>query len=238
MCDLLFKALAPAMPDRVPAGCKAMVCHVCFGGTDPRSNEYYCFLETIAGGTRGPARLRRPRRGTNPSPKHAKRPSGGVEVCYPVRTLSYGLIPDSEGAGRYRGGLGVRREYTFIDHEVMFTVLADRRKFPPFGLFGGDPGKTARYSHHMLDGTVRDLPSKCTFPVKPGEVVVYETCGGGGYGDPFERDLEAVRRDVCEEKVSRARALTSYGVVFDEESNVDVEATMRVRRERRARGPS
>jgi N-methylhydantoinase B len=238
MCDLLFKALAPAMPDRVPAGCKAMVCHVCFGGTDPRSNEYYCFLETIAGGhggrlgSDGPDAVQTHHQNTQNAPVEE------VEVCYPVRTLSYGLIPDSEGAGRYRGGLGVRREYTFIDHEVMFTVLADRRKFPPFGLFGGDPGKTARYSHHMLDGTVRDLPSKCTFPVKPGEVVVYETCGGGGYGDPFERDLEAVRRDVCEEKVSRARALTSYGVVFDEESNVDVEATMRVRRERRARGPS
>ncbi|MBI3976913.1 MAG: hydantoinase B/oxoprolinase family protein [Chloroflexi bacterium] len=214
-CDVLFKALAAGIPERVPAGCKAMVCHVSFGGKDPRSGEYYCFLETIAGGYGG----RLGKDGIDASQTHHQNtqnaPVEEVEVGYPVLTTHYGLVPDSEGAGEHRGGLGVRRDYTFRDHEVVFTVLADRRKFPPFGLGGGQPGRTARYTLLGPDGQRRDLPSKTTFAVVPGQVVSYETCGGGGYGDPLARDPALVLRDVIEGKVTRARAREVYGLVVD-----------------------
>jgi N-methylhydantoinase B len=234
ICDLLFLALSSGMADRVPAGCKAMVCHVCFGGIDPRNHDYYCFLETIAGGHGGRLGKDGPDAVQTHHQNTQNAPVEEVEVCYPVLTRSYGLIPDSEGPGKFRGGLGVRREYTFVDHDVMFTVLADRRKFAPFGLLGGGEGKKARYTHLRRDGSQVDLPSKTTFPVQAGEVVVYETCGGGGYGDPLDRNPSWVLRDVIEGKVSRERALSAYGVVFNADGmQVDAAATEDLRRRRR-----
>jgi N-methylhydantoinase B len=107
----------------------------------------------------------------------------------------------------------VHREYVFPDHEVTFTVLADRRKFPPRGLFGGRDGSAARYTLINADGTEKTLGSKTTFRVPRGAVVRYETCGGGGYGDPFARDPALVQADVREAKVSITRAASEYGVV-------------------------
>jgi len=214
LCDVLFKAFSQALPEQVPAGCKAMVCHVVFGGIDPRNGNYYAFLETVAGGHGGRSGLD----GLDAVQTHHQNtqnaPVEEVEICYPVLTHEYGLIADSEGAGEFRGGLGVHRDYSFRDHEVVFTVLADRRKFPPHGLFGGLDGRVARYTVTAPDGTVRELPSKTTFRVHEGEVVTYETCGGGGYGDPLDRRPLSVLRDVIEGRVSRERASKVYGVVF------------------------
>jgi N-methylhydantoinase B len=237
LCDVLFQALAPGLPRRVPAGCKAMVCHASFGGLDPRSGEYYCFLETVAGGhggrwqSDGPDAVQTHHQNTQNAPVEE------VEVGYPILTLHYGLRPDSEGPGTYRGGLGVRRDYTFRAHEPTFTVLADRRTFPPRGLFGGRDGQTARYSLVGADGTVRDLPSKVTFTVPAGGIVRYETCGGGGYGDPFERDPQLVLQDVLDEKLSLQRASREYGVVIDAETLTVDGAATRARRGRRAPQP-
>jgi N-methylhydantoinase B len=207
-----------------------MVCHVSFGGVDPRTGEYYCFLETVAGGHGG----RRESDGPDAVQTHHQNtqnaPVEEVEVSYPVLTLRYGLRPDSEGPGKYRGGLGVRRDYAFLDHEPTFTVLADRRKFPPLGLFGGRDGRTARYTLISPEGEGRDLPSKTSFRVPPGGVVSYETCGGGGYGDPSERDPLLVLQDVRDGKVSVERAGSEYGVVVDPAAlTIDYAAT-RLRR--------
>jgi N-methylhydantoinase B len=230
LCDILFKALAPGLPGRVPAGCKAMVCHASFGGIDPRNGEYYCFLETVAGGHGG----RLGKDGLDAVQTHHQNtqnaPVEEVEVCYPVLTLQYGLVSDSEGPGTFRGGLGVRRDYAFRDHEPVFTVLADRRKFPPRGLFGGKDGQTARYTLIKPTGERCDLPSKTTLTVPSGGVVRYETCGGGGYGSPYERDPERVLDDVIDGKVSVMRAEREYGVVVDPVSlTVDGAATSRRR---------
>jgi N-methylhydantoinase B len=215
LCDLLFQAFSKAVPDAVPAGCKAMVCHVVFGGRDPRVNEDYVFIETLGGGHGG----RRGSDGPDVVQTHHQNtqntPIEEMEAFYPVRTIAYRLIQDSEGAGKWRGGLGVHREYTFPGHEVTFTVLADRRKFPPRGLFGGKDGRTARYTYIEPNGTAHDLPSKTTFRVPPGGVIRYETCGGGGYGEPQVRAPEAVAQDVREGKVSVQRAADAYGVAVD-----------------------
>ncbi|MGH6799179.1 MAG: hydantoinase B/oxoprolinase family protein, partial [Roseiarcus sp.] len=123
------------------------------------------------------------------------------------------------------------REYTFPSHEVTFTVLADRRKFPPRGLFGGHDGRTARYTLIAPDGTETSLGSKTTFRVPAGAVVRYETCGGGGYGNPFDRDPTLVQEDVREGKVSAARAASEYGIALKRESlDIDQVGTDRLRR--------
>ena len=108
----------------------------------------------------------------------------------------------------------MRRDYQFDDHEVTFTVLADRDRWGPWGLYGGQDGRKAYYILNP-DGESRELGSKMTLDVKPGDVVSYRTCGGGGWGPPEERDPALVLRDVREAKVSLERARTVYKVAID-----------------------
>jgi N-methylhydantoinase B len=139
----MLKALAPAMPDRLPAGSKAMMCHAGFGDADPVSGEYYCFLETLGGGFGG----RQGIDGADAVQTHGQNtenaPIEETELNYPVRVTRYALVNDSDGAGRWRGGLGVRRDYLFPDRGATFTILADRTLEGPHGLFGGQPGRVA-----------------------------------------------------------------------------------------------
>ena len=230
LCEVLFKALSPAMPDKVPAGTKGMICHVGFGGEDPRTGDYYTFLETMAGGFGGRIRSDGPDAVQTNVQNTQNAPVEETELNYPVRILRYSLIPDSEGPGRFRGGLGLCREYVFPDHEPIFTTLADRARFPPWGLFGGGDGRPARYLT-ITDGGAAAIPSKGTAPVASGTVIRVETCGGGGYGPAWERDPERVLRDVFEEKISAERAREVYGVVIDASGgSVDVAGTDERRR--------
>jgi N-methylhydantoinase B len=236
LCEVLFKALSNALPDRVPAGTKGMVCHVGFGGENPRNGDYYTFLETLGGGYGG----RRNSDGPDAVQTHFQNtqnaPIEETELNYPVCITKYGLIPDSEGAGRRRGGLGVCREYSFPDHGPVFTMLADRVRFAPWGLFGGGEGRLARYLL-VSDGKVGPIPSKSSTQLKKGNVVRVETCGGGGYGPPWERPADSVLRDVRERKLSVARAREAYGVEIDTATwSVDAEATSKLRAALRNKG--
>ena len=213
LIDIMFKALAPVLPDRMPAGTKAMMCHSGFGGLDPRTGEYYCFLETLAGGFGGRMTSDGPDAVQTHGQNTENAPIEETEINYPVRITRYELVEDSDGAGRYRGGLGLRRDYLF-DHEASFTILADRDRWGPWGLFGGLPGRKASYVLDR-DGEAVKLGSKVTIELKPGDGVSYRTCGGGGYGPPEERDPELVLRDVREGKVSLPRAREIYRVEID-----------------------
>ena len=145
LCDLLFKALAPALPDRVVAGTKGCVCNIAFGGMNPRTGEYFTYYETIAGGygatltTDGMDAVQAHFQNTENAPVEE------TEANYPVRILRYDLIEDSEGGGRHRGGLGVRRDYAFPGHEPSFSILSDKARYAPWGLFGGGPARPAKY---------------------------------------------------------------------------------------------
>jgi N-methylhydantoinase B len=213
LTDVLLKALSVALPERIPAGTKAMQCHAGFGGLDPRTGEYYCYLETLAGGYGG----RVGRDGPDAVQAHGQNtenaPVEEVELHYPVRITRYELVEDSGGAGKYCGGLGLRRDYLFPDHAVTFTILADRDREGPWGLFGGEPGRRAEYILNP-DGEARRLSSKTTLELQPGDVVSYRTCGGGGYGPPRERETERVVRDVRAGKVSARRAQEVFGVTI------------------------
>ena len=213
LCEVLFKALAPALPDSVPAGTKGMICQVGFGGRDPHSGEYYSYYETAGGGYGGRSRTDGPDAVQTHFQNTQNAPIEEIESNYPVRITRYGLIPDSEGPGRFRGGLGLCREYVFVGHEPSYTVLADRVRFPAWGLFGGRSGKTARYVLISENGET-DLPSKATVQLEAGQSVRLESCGGGGYGSPYERDPEQVLADVRQEKISPLRARDEYGVVI------------------------
>jgi N-methylhydantoinase B len=129
--------------------------------------------------------------------------------------LGYELVPDSEGPGRHRGGLGLRRTYRFKDHKAIVTILADTAKYAPRGLDSGLEGRTSHFIYYPDDKHPTPVGSKSTFTAVPNSILVVETPGGGGYGLPARRDPEAVLRDVRDGKVSPERALSAYSVAID-----------------------
>jgi N-methylhydantoinase B len=217
LVETIFKALSVGLPDLIPAGTKGMICHAGFGGNDPSTGEYYCFLETLAGGYGGRASSDGPDVVQVHGQNTENAPVEETEANYPVRILRYELVDDSEGAGRFRGGLGLRRDYLFPDSDATFTVLADRERWGPHGLWGGHAGAPSQYILNP-DTENRSLGSKVTVPVHPGDVVSYRTSGGGGYGPPMERQPSAVLGDVRDGRVSVSRAREVYGVAIDPDS--------------------
>ena len=152
-----------------------------------------------------------------------------TEYHYPVRILRYEMIDDSEGPGERRGGMGVRRDYTFPGHEPSFSILSDRADFPPWGLFGGGEARPAKYILNP-DGEARELPSKITFTVKKDEVLSVQTPGGGGCGDPTTRKPQQVAADVAEGRISPQRARKVYRVAVHADTlELDAAATAGLR---------
>ncbi|MCP9488106.1 MAG: hydantoinase B/oxoprolinase family protein [Gaiellaceae bacterium MAG52_C11] len=208
LIDVIFRALLPALPERLPAGTKAMMCHAGFGGVDAETNEYTCFLETFGGGYGGRFASDGPDAVQTHGQNTENAPVEETELNYPVRVTRLSLVEDSDGAGRFRGGLGLRKDFLF-DRQTTFTVLADRTTHGPGGALGGHDGKPAEYVL-IRDGAETRLSAKTTIEVQPGDTISYRTCGGGGYGPPEERDRELVARDVREGKVSAERAREVY----------------------------
>ena len=125
---------------------------------------------------------------------------------YPIRIVRYSLIEGSGGTGRFRGGLGVRRDFEFPDADCSFTIFSDGRRFAPWGLAGGGPGACARYVLDP-DGAARELPSKITLMVPKGGRVSVQTPGGGGFGDPALRDPAAAAADARNRYTQGARVM-------------------------------
>lgn len=205
IAELIWLALHPAMPERVPASGKALIVNIGFGGEDPRRGEYYCYMETVAGGggarptKDGPIAVQTNLHNTENAPIEE------VEMNYPIRIARYELVADSGGDGEFRGGLGVRRDFEFPYADCSFTLMTDGRKFAPWGLAGGRDGACARY---ILDpeGEARDLPSKITLTIAKGGRVSVRTPGGGGFGDPARRDRAARAADRLEGYVTDSRS--------------------------------
>jgi N-methylhydantoinase B len=127
----------------------------------------------------------------------------------------YSLRPDSGGAGQYRGGLGLDRQYRLLADTAVLQLRADRTAHAPYGLFGGQPGDCSRNFIDTGDG-LKPLPGKATLEITRGTVIRHEQAGGGGYGPASARDTVAIRRDLRDGKISAARALTDYGFREDQ----------------------
>ena len=159
-----------------------------------------------------------------------------IEADYPIRIEKYGFIADTGGAGKFRGGVGLVREYRVLTDDVYFGVRSDKNIYPPHGLFGGEPGSPSR---NLINpgNDEHQLPSLPVLPVtlRRDDVFRHEMAGGGGYGDPLDRDPALVREDVLDEKITVPHARAAYGVVFEsgEAATVDVGATAALRGERR-----
>ena len=181
---------------------------------NPTTGDYFTFYRPSPVATAPPAATMAwtPCRRISRTPKTPpwKRPRPIIR-SYPALQL----IPDSEGAGSYRGGLGVRRDYTFPGHTPSFSILSDKAKYPPWGLFDGGPARSARYILNPDTSEARELPSKITLLLKPGDVVSVQTPGGGGCEAAWKRPADQMVTDVTLGKVSAERALHAYGVVLD-----------------------
>jgi N-methylhydantoinase B len=155
-----------------------------------------------------------------------------IEAENPLRIEEYGFLPDTGGPGKYRGALGMVRQYRLLADEAVVQQRADRHVFPCWGIFGGKPGALS-HSYFIRDGVVEEAPSKFVRPMRRGEVFRSEMAGSGGYGEPFERDPEAVAEDVRQEKMTLSHAVAEYGVVVDGDTLLlDKEATAALRQDR------
>jgi N-methylhydantoinase B len=210
LVEVIFRALLPAFPNRLPAGTKGMMCQAGFGSLDEEAGTYTCFYDTFAGGYGGRASSDGPDAVQAHGQNTENAPIEETELNYPVRIAGLSLVENSEGPGRFRGGLGLRKDYLF-DRPTTYTILADRDRFGPWGAFGGSDAPVAEYVL-IRNGTETKLGSKVTLELEAGDTISVRTCGGGGYGPVGERDPEAVRRDVREGKVSAERAREVYGV--------------------------
>ena len=178
--DVLLRALAKALPGRIPAASSGTMNNLSFGGVDPRTGEPFAYYETIAGGMGA----RPTSDGLNGVHTHMTNslntPIEALESAYPVRVRRYALRKGSGGSGKFHGGEGIVREIEFLT-EVRGNILSDRRKFGPYGLSGGKPGKPGK-NQLIVRGRVRALPSKVAFTAPRGGILRIESPGGGGWG--------------------------------------------------------
>ena len=180
--DVLLRALAQLAPTRVPAASSGTMNNLTIGGTDPRNGHPFAYYETIAGGMGA----RPDRDGVSAVHTHMTNslntPIEALEYAYPLRVRNYRYRRGSGGAGKFRGGDGLLREIELLS-SAQVTMLADRRRFAPYGLMGGAPGAPGRTTL-LRNGHCEELPGKCTLTVPCGAVLSIETPGGGGWGTP------------------------------------------------------
>jgi N-methylhydantoinase B len=204
LVDVMLHALAQVIPDKVMAGYYGVsnICNI--GGYDKDTHEPWVHFEIEVGGWGG----RPTSDGLDGFSAHvhnlANTPIEVVELTAPLRIERYELIPDSGGRGTYRGGLGLRRDVRTLVDDASLNLLGDHCKFPPTGMLGGEDGTTGRYVLNPDTETERLMPNKISnYPFNAGDVISMQTPGGGGYGDPAERDAETIKRDRIEGKTTR-----------------------------------
>ena len=213
MTDCMFGALAMMLPDKVKAAGDGGNTGISIGGWDA-DRKPFIYVDFTCG-----AWGARPWADGLDGNSHmfANMASHSIEVTeseHPIQLLAYEFVPDKAGAGKYRGGVPFRRDYRFVEEEGVLQVRSDRRDHRPFGLYGGSPGKPSE-NYLNPDAENRALPGKFTMTVKRGDVFRHVLAGAGGWGDPLERDIAAVLRDVRNELLSPAKAADDYGVVVD-----------------------
>jgi len=237
--DTIVAALAPAMPERVPAGHHGLLGGaVVFFGTHPQTNRRFV-VQSIEGGGWGGRPFEDGESGTVSVCQGDVRNGSieGIELKCPVLVEGRALRTDSGGAGKYRGGLGIdMRVRNLVEGKWNFELVR-RNQCPPWGLWGGEPGEYGMYLVREPDEHEFRVAGGAHHAVPVRTEVIVRTGGGGGWGDPLERDPMAVRADVQEEFISARSAREHYGVELRDDLTVDDAATEAARNAiRSARG--
>lgn len=213
IADMTFAAMASIAPGRVMAGSQGTSGVVTFGGTDYRTNERFVSYESTKGGFGA----RPVKDGINAVSAVVSNmlntPIEVLEMSFPLRVEEYALVPDSGGAGTWRGGLGARRSWRILERDVRGATCFERVVTPPFGQAGGQEGSRARLWMDLPDGTRRMLPGKGAYTAPAGALVSIEAPGSGGFGPPSGRDPAALRADLLDGYVSAEAARRDYGII-------------------------
>lgn len=209
--DIVIGALAEALPDRIIGAANGANTSAVFAGIDPRTGRQYVYLETLGGGM-GARASKDGKDGVQVNITNTSNlPVEAIEIEYPLRVDEYAFVEDSGGAGKYRGGLGLRRTIRPVDHDCEFNGVGERFRNAPWGVFGGSAGAVGRF--YTLDdaGSRIDLPSKANrIKLTPQKAAIIETPGAGGYGPPQERDAELLRQDTESGKFSPGFIAENY----------------------------
>lgn len=225
--DLVWKALAPLLPDRLTAGHLLSVCGYVLAGRRPDTGENVIICAPSTGGWGAG----RGKDGENAQFCVADGETFNIpievsEARYGVRMTEYSLRADGAGAGEYRGGSGAIRGYQVLGDKHFFTGTFGRHKFLPWGLAGGRDGSRNEFRFIRRDGTAAGVFGKYTrFPMHAGDTVRLITATGGGYGDPLDRPAEKVAQDVKNEYITIGQARDDYGVIIDPGTLAVVDST-------------
>jgi N-methylhydantoinase B len=213
--EAMLFALAPLAPERVTAGSHGQITTCGFGGRDPETGDPFIYTDIQGGGNGGRAQ----RDGADGQDGHLARfmntPVEAAEQRFPVRIERYELIPDSGGAGKFRGSLALQRDIRLLADNVSFARYSDRHKFSPKGLFGGGEGAPGAIVRNPGTNHEEKMVSKGLDTLEEGDLVSVRLPGAGGFGDPGERDPAAIAADLRDGKISPEVAARDYGVSAD-----------------------
>lgn len=224
LCDVLLGCFAQAVPDRVPAASCGQLLVMNFGGVDPRSGRFYVTSELGVGGMGGRPGLDGVDAVETDATNCMNVPAEAIEMDSPLRVLSWSIQPDSAGAGQWRGGCGTEKVFELTVGEATVNYRGERHTASPWGVRGGLPAPSSGATLHKTSGEDEALPSKTMVRLSAGDRLRVQICGGGGYGDPFERPISAVVEDVRDHRISAAAARKLYGVVI-QDNTVDWDGT-------------
>jgi len=211
MANVLFGALAKIAPDRIFACEVGGDTGISYGGLDA-NGKTFVFLEFLSGSWGARPKLDGVDACGSSVVNFSNNPVEVVEWEYPVTVQRYGYVADSGGAGEFRGGLALERQYRFQLQDTQLQLRTDRTKYPPYGLQGGKPGSPS--NNTLIRGSERHhLAGKCTLTINTGDVFHHVLAGAGGWGDPLKRDPKLIREDLLDGKITPDFARREHGVV-------------------------
>jgi N-methylhydantoinase B len=226
--DCVLGALAQIAPKKVMAAGEGGNTVIALSGYAKGASEPFILVDMINGAWGGRVNKDGIEGVTNPSQNMSNMPIETLEARYPIVMEAYGFATDSGGAGEYRGGLGLVREYRIEADEVVAQIRSDRAEHAPYGLFGGGSGACS--ANYLRAGDeLSPLPSKFTRTLHRGAIIRHEQAGGGGYGDPLTRSFDRIEADLANGKITRQYAEARHKIVFDGE-RIDRERSEAARR--------
>lgn len=226
--DAMFGALAQVIPGRVPAAGEGGNTVVCLSGRR-EDRSPFIVVDMLCGAWGGRATRDGVDGVTNPAQNLSNTPIEILERQHPVRVERYGFVTDTAGAGRFRGGMAIERQYRMLARGGgLLQLRSDRSEHAPWGLEGGGPGAVSRNTLLDEGDGSRKLPNKVTMELAYGQAVRHQMAGAGGHGDPLAREVGQVLEDVLDERISAGHARQKYGVVI-RNGAVDRDATLALR---------